>query len=140
MAESVALDCKANFEVTSLVSDRVQTGDWGTWRIVVDAENGYASIDDAVHFRIDGSSDRLIGIDTDAIVNEDEISFCVSHRACGVRLDNVSSDGWYQIDPVKLDRRRSTFHVRVERMEPSIGYHSETIYSGSCAPPPERKF
>lgn len=139
-AEPVFLQCQVTARVESQTSDRVQTQDWGLWEMAVDAEAGFVMITDGEHFAIDGRPKMLIAGDMHAEVSPDRITFCPAYRGCGRRLDNVSADGWYRIERGVLDRRRSTFHIVVERETASIGYHTITTYSGACGPKPPRQF
>lgn len=140
IADPVFLECQVTARVESQTSDRVQTQDWGIWEMTVDAEAGYVMITEGSHFAIDGRSNMLIAGDMEAEVGPDRITFCPAYRGCGRQLNNVAADGWYRIEPGVFDRRRSTFHIEVERQTASIGYHTITLYSGTCGPKPARHF
>jgi len=140
-AQAVTLECQAGYfsRSWSEAGQEDEEGSRGAWRFTVDPAARIVRLENAAPFLIDGSADTLNGSAHDVLVTENEISFCLIAEGCGVQLAGRHG-GTYNVERSKLDRRQSTFHIRVRENDPGIRYRSDTQYFGDCAPAAERQF
>jgi hypothetical protein len=128
-AQATTLDCEAKFFSRSWsdAGQEDEEGSRGTWRITVDPAAGTVRLDYSSIFVTNGSTDTLNGSAHDVRVTENDLSFCLIAEGCGVTLVDRSG-GTYNVDRSTLDRRRSTFHIRVRNSLSSGSYREDTQF------------
>ena len=143
-AEVVLLDCEVSFRSNThyFGEQGSGSGESGTWRFRLDTEGSRATLM-TVGTLFDLPSEgpfNLQRVPVPLTVSEDAYTFCIElHGSCNQRRTLVGGS-WYNLDQVRIDRRRGTFRVVAEIYDDLLQGRAVHEYSGTCQRAPEQQF
>jgi hypothetical protein len=143
LAEIITLDCQAeHFSRTWItnppeISD--ESGSRGSWRFVLDTDRETVRLERSapfINFQVEDGTGYLNGPASDVTFGENEITFCLGGRGCGIQI--AGPRGWYQVERSSIDRLESRFHIWVKTNQQA--WRDDIQYFGQCTRAAERQF
>lgn len=143
-AEVVLLDCEVSFSSNShyFGEQGSGSGQSGTWRFRLDTDAARATLT-TVGTLFDLPSEgpfNLQGVPVPLTASEDAYTFCIELQGSCNQRRTLVGGSWYNLDQVRIDRRRGTFRVVAEIYDDLLQGRAVHEYSGTCQRAPEQQF